>query len=357
MSGICAKIVILSLLGITCWAKPYRGGELRTIQTYRYGRFEVRMQSAPESGVVSSLFTFHEFGSAGIEDWNEIDIEFLGRYDDEVQYNVITDWQVNHEHRQALDFNPATEFHDYAFEWTPDYVAWFVDGVELYRQSGLHIQDLQRSQKMMMNIWQPDYPDWAGAFDPASLPVYAIYDWARYCYYVPGTGNTGTDNNFIEFWRDDFDSWDTNRWQKATHTWDGNNVDFIPANVVYQDGFMILCMTMPDALGYDGPPLGAAPNGAPAPTDFQLYPAYPNPFNGFIHIPYYLSRTGKVQLEVSNLSGQKVYTTAIPSATAGVGSFQWIARSHRNRELASGPYFLMLSSGETTLNQTILLVK
>ena len=36
----------------------YRGGELRTIDTYQYGRYEVRMKSAAGDGVVSSFFTY-----------------------------------------------------------------------------------------------------------------------------------------------------------------------------------------------------------------------------------------------------------------------------------------------------------
>ena len=49
----------LAFLTLT-FAKPYRGGELRTLQDYRYGRFEVRMKSAAGDGVISSFFTLDE---------------------------------------------------------------------------------------------------------------------------------------------------------------------------------------------------------------------------------------------------------------------------------------------------------
>jgi hypothetical protein len=43
--------IIFILMGISMLtAKAYRGGELRTINTYRYGRYEVRMKSAQGSG-------------------------------------------------------------------------------------------------------------------------------------------------------------------------------------------------------------------------------------------------------------------------------------------------------------------
>ena len=45
--------------------KPFRGGELRTYESYRYGRFEVSMRSAPGSGVLSSFSPTETFGLMG----------------------------------------------------------------------------------------------------------------------------------------------------------------------------------------------------------------------------------------------------------------------------------------------------
>ena len=53
-------LIILFFLELLI-SKPYRGGELRTRQDYRYGRFEVRMQSAQGDGVVSSFFTYRDY--------------------------------------------------------------------------------------------------------------------------------------------------------------------------------------------------------------------------------------------------------------------------------------------------------
>ena len=58
LNNILIFIVLVSIL----IAKPYRGGELRTIDTYRYGRYEVRMKSAAGSGVVSSFLRIGIFG-------------------------------------------------------------------------------------------------------------------------------------------------------------------------------------------------------------------------------------------------------------------------------------------------------
>ena len=235
-----ASILILPVM---LTAKDFKGAELRTKLAYTYGRFEVNYQSSRGAGQTSTFFTYHELGSGGLHEWNELDIEILGRYENDVQFNSITPDQVNHVCHQWVASDPSAGFHTYAIEWTPEYVAWFIDNIEVRRQTGEHIATLTRDQKIMMNIWPPAYSDWVGDLDLRMLPFRAYYDWVSYASYTPGSGNVGTGDNFTHQWRDDFDTWDTNRWAKATHTWNGNNCDFIHENCVFQDGKMILCLT------------------------------------------------------------------------------------------------------------------
>ncbi|MCF7885074.1 MAG: family 16 glycosylhydrolase [Candidatus Marinimicrobia bacterium] len=238
-------IALLILIHFTsfCFAKDYYGAELRTKISYTYGRFDVCLKASSASGQLSTFFLYHELGSEGTEEWNEIDIEILGRYDDNIQFNTITPGQKNHVCSQMVNFDPAADFHHYAIEWTPDYVAWFIDSTEVFRQTGPHIKTLTEDQKIMMNIWQPVYEDWVGEFDNRTLPQFAYYDWIQYSSYTPDSGNCGTNNNFTFKWKDDFDNWNKSRWAKASHTWNGNNSDFTPQNIVFQDGKMVLCLT------------------------------------------------------------------------------------------------------------------
>ncbi len=240
-------LAALLLFPLLTFAKDFKGAELRTKASYTYGRFEVRLKSAAREGVLSSFFTYHDGGGG----WNEIDIEILGRYDRDVQFNAITPGQTNHVRHNPVAFNPHLDFHVYAIEWTPSYVAWFIDEVEVYRQTEAHVATLNQPQKIMMNIWNPVYSNWAGAWNPDVLPAFAYYDWVSYSSYTPGSGTRGTDNNFTLQWRDDFNSWDQTRWAKATHTFDGNQCDFVPENAVFQNGMMILCLTQPSNLGYN----------------------------------------------------------------------------------------------------------
>lgn len=245
-----SNIIFSFLIFITnSVAKEFKGAEYRTKQSFLYGRFEVSMKSAYREGMLSSFFTYYD-GGGGISNWNEIDIEILGRYPNDIQFNTITPGQTNHVSHYPMNSSPHMDYHTYAFEWTPNYVAWFVDGVEVYKQTGPHIQTLTRAQKIMMNIWNPQAPNWAGVWNPDVLPAFAFYDWVSYYSYTPGSGNYGTGNNFTHSWTDNFDYWNTSRWDKASHTWDGNGCDFIYENVVFQNGKLILCLTDSINIGY-----------------------------------------------------------------------------------------------------------
>ncbi|MCF7824651.1 MAG: family 16 glycosylhydrolase [Candidatus Marinimicrobia bacterium] len=244
------KFILLSLLLASLsviTAKDFRGAELRTFESFTYGRFEVKMRSARGSGLLSSFFTYHDGGLG----WNELDVEILGQKNNEVQFNAITPGQVNHVFTKRTSYSPHDSYHIYAFEWTPEYLAWFIDGVEVHRQTGNHVQTLIHPQKIMMNIWQSESVSWVGEFDPDILPVFAYYDWVKYYSYTPDSGDYGTDGDFTHSWTDDFKVWDQDRWAKATHTFGGNNVDFIHENISFYNGNMILCLTQPDDVGYD----------------------------------------------------------------------------------------------------------
>ena len=240
-----AFILIICLSFV--YSQDYRGAELRTVDPVLYGKFEVRYKPAQGEGLVSSFFTYND--DHPNTEWNEIDIELLGRFPNIVDMNVITNTSHLRTHFTTLDTH--VDFNEYGFEWTPDYVAWFINGEEVYRQTDEHISDLIHPSKIMMNIWNPVYDDWVGFWDDRVLPRFAYYDWVRYASYTPGDGDSGTDGNFTHQWQDDFNEFDGARWEKSdNHTWGGNQSTFIRENIIFEDGHLILCLTDDDNIGY-----------------------------------------------------------------------------------------------------------
>lgn len=230
-------------------AKSYKGAEIYSSDSTKYGRYVMRMRMAEGSGVLSTFFTYKNGSEVAGAVWEEIDIEVLGKNDAyQMQSNIIVGsprqtTEGLHTAGQSL----ADDYHTYVLEWTPDYVAWFIDGQQVRRINGSNfVSGLVNPQSMRFNIWASTTESWVGAFNPSILPVYQFINYMEYYAY-----NTNT-KSFTFSWRDDFNSFDANRWSKADWTFDGNYVDFDPANVVIQNGTLILALTTENAKGFSG---------------------------------------------------------------------------------------------------------
>ena len=224
-------------------------GSLRTDESYLYGRYEVRMKSADGDGIVSSFFTYNTNweDNLGNLNWNEIDIEMTGNRDNSVQFTTHhpgSPYSWSYGEIIDVDFNPHYEFHDYAFEWTPDYIKWFIDGIQVYEQNESIVDDLNFSQQIIMNIWPAIWEDWVGEWNEQDTPKHAYYDYVKYYEYVPNTGNYGTNNNFQLLWEDNFTNFNENIWDdNSSGTFGGNLCTFSPQNTNFYNGYLILSLT------------------------------------------------------------------------------------------------------------------
>lgn len=240
----------LALLALLCYvpliAQDCVGGAIRTDETYLYGRFETRMRSAAGSGVVSSFFMYNLDGNCNwpVEN-NEIDIEMTGISED-IYFTTHYPGPWFHSDSYDVSFNPHLQMHDYAFEWEPGIVRWFVDGNLVNVQAQSFVADLIHPMPIIMNLWAVDAPSWAGPWDPAILPVTSAYEYVKCYAYTPGAGNYGTSNNFTHLWTDDFNAYDSDRWTISEYgTWDGNYCNFHGSSVDFVGGKMELTLQPP----------------------------------------------------------------------------------------------------------------
>ena len=240
-----------------------------------------------------------------------------------IQTNIITAYETHHEEIINTPFYPYESFHVYAFEWTPVSIKFFIDD-ELVRQDyNDYVSTHNTGQKIMMNIWQPIWENWVGAFDETILPVYAYYDWVKYYSYTPGEGTYGSFNNFSFSWEDNFDFFNNQIWQKATHSWSANNAQFVQQNAVLQDGYLILCLTDNLSYGYSGGELSVLESSSEEKAIFQISP---NPFNSYL-------RKGMLKLcrvyPASNEYGFRCLFSkkqVDPDSTSNQGPFRTLSR-------------------------------
>ena len=97
------------------------------------------------------------------EKWNELDFEIVPSVAEHpVSTNIIygdgTWRRESHTYVDGLD--PASDWHVYQIEWTPDYIRWSVDGREVRANSKFDpaVKLITKPQSLMMNFWTPQFP-------------------------------------------------------------------------------------------------------------------------------------------------------------------------------------------------------
>ncbi len=80
------------------------------------------------------------------------------------------------------------------------------------------------------------------------------------------------------------------------------------------------------------------------PVSSGLLPNYPNPFNPQTNIPFFVEKTGMVQLEIFSVSGQSVRLLTENNFTAGQHEVSWDGRDNAGHQTASGIYFVKMTT-------------
>ncbi len=236
-------LLLLVLLRFSSIAQDCIGAQLYSQEAYQYGRFEVAMRSAAGEGVVSSFFLFNMDHDCNWPDENnELDIEMTGNTED-LYFTTHYPGPWFYTDIYTPTFNPHTAIHEYAFEWEPGIVRWFVDGVLVNVQDQSFVADLIHPMRIMMNLWASDATSWVGNWDPSIMPVSSEYEYVRYAAYTPGGGNMGTGNNFSLAWEDNLNAFDENRWiidQDGGFL--GGYCRFRPSSIEWTGGKMIFTL-------------------------------------------------------------------------------------------------------------------
>lgn len=83
-----------ALAALATMAAAYRSGEVKTYETFTYGRFTTRMQAGGQNGTVSSFFTYWNGPNWSQQGWNEIDVEVVPSIGgNPFSTNIIGEWQ------------------------------------------------------------------------------------------------------------------------------------------------------------------------------------------------------------------------------------------------------------------------
>lgn len=340
---------------ITPQAKAYKGAELfgKAQNDFTYGKIEARMMVARGGGILSTLFTWKDKCEQSGVFWEELDVEVFGK-------DNATKWQTN----QIHGFNPiemaeevhssstslADDFHTYSIEWTPDYISWSLDGIEVRKNTGSLSANIKSPAGIRFNIWASTSVAWAGTWDESVLPQYQFVNWVKYYKYE--------DSSFVLNWTDDFDLYNSSRWAKANWTFDGNRVDFEPNNVVYKDGMLVLCLTKENETGFHGDvPQDTTVTSIEIKNEnissnYLLKQNYPNPFNPKTNIVYEVPNESNVEISIYDILGNQIEVLINKVHSSGIYNIDF-----DGSKLSGGVYFYRLISANFVSTKKLLLLK
>jgi endo-1,3-1,4-beta-glycanase ExoK len=229
-------------------ALAVQGAELYRTTASFYGRFEARVRYAPGEGVVSSFFLWKD-GSSSTTSWNELDYEKING-NCRLTTNIWTGRGTQSSQTHTLTFDVCADYHTYVLEWTPDYIAWFIDGTQIRRVTGASVteytQNASQGMAIHFNLWAGD-ASFGGTLNPSTLPVRQYINWVAYSSYANGA--------FQQQWREEFNGstvpsgWALGNWSSPFNLSTHN-----PANVSFVNGIAVLSMTADNATGFTGTP-------------------------------------------------------------------------------------------------------
>ena len=287
------------LLSSTARAKGYKSGELETKARYGFGAFEARIRCAQGPGVISTFFLWKpDSEKAPSVPWHEIDFE-MGQASGDYQTQIMTPgtnpplYRTEHAVAHTLPSFTYQGYFTYRIEWTPDYIAFFVDGKEVRRDTdhnelGVMFAkdasgDTPVSERMELRtgVWpgDPTAYQWSGVFDGTTVPTAHFVDYVKVWDYTPNQAN-----KFATVLLDEqFNSLNTNVWYPAQWTFDFSASDYVSQNLGVRDGRLVAALTTAAGQGIlPAPPadVPAPPKPVPQPLDgYQLEAESPDSYS------------------------------------------------------------------------------
>ena len=93
------------------------------------------------------------------------------------------------------------------------------------------------------------------------------------------------------------------------------------------------------------------------PMAYNLYNAYPNPFNPVTILRYDLPEDALVNITIYDMMGRRVKTLVNGSQPAGYRSIQWNATNDRNEPVSAGLYLYTIEAGKFRQTKKMVLLK
>jgi len=149
-------------------ANTFNGGEIQSVDVYKYGTYRtvMKLPNAPSS--ITGFFLYMD------PDYhNEIDIEIYNEPDGNISFTTYADGRKQHIATKSLGFDPTAGFHEYRFDFYPGNLSFYVDGQLMQRWAN---ETTTNSMHLLVNAW---YPNWLPGTTTTS-DQYLLVDWIKH---------------------------------------------------------------------------------------------------------------------------------------------------------------------------------
>lgn len=92
------------------------------------------------------------------------------------------------------------------------------------------------------------------------------------------------------------------------------------------------------------------------PTEFHLYPVYPNPFNANTNIRFSVFEESEIILAIRDVTGRKIWEKTM-LVKAGIHRIQWNGKDANGNKVSSGIYIIEVSNGVKFKTGKMLLLR
>jgi beta-glucanase (GH16 family) len=162
----------------------YPSGFIFTREHFYFGSYSARMKVSDVNGAVASFFACTEVSGTAIGTMDEIDFEFITARPHSV---LLTTWgeaignegkEQTSTHNSFLWEDPSfdiREWHVYRFDWYPDRVDFYIDGIKRWVST---IAVPQRPMQITLHIYTID--TWEEVQFPPKGEALQMTDWVEY---------------------------------------------------------------------------------------------------------------------------------------------------------------------------------
>jgi endo-1,3-1,4-beta-glycanase ExoK len=154
--------------------------ELQTKDEYGYGTYEARMMPAAGSGIVSKFYSYAgppHGGDSLSQRWASF--EFVGKNTRSVRLAYFAAGRGSHGRNVELSFEPSKAMNDYAMEWSPQALRWFINGNLVHELPFSPADPVGKPGKVFISLHNgagADQEAWLGRLEYAARPLSTTFE-------------------------------------------------------------------------------------------------------------------------------------------------------------------------------------